>query len=271
MTTDVFARFRAIDPARDPGDHPDWDSIGAALLATIDGRTTVMPTDLKEQNTTRTSQKGWRNAWIGAVAFVAVILAGVSVALVTSNTGDDVAAVSGPPFETTYDAIVAFTDGLETGTAEDIHGLFGDGGSFAIVGGTVAETDEVVRFQRAIGVVGGPPESCEENSPTSITCEVALTLPINGLLTGVTERSELLTVRINEEGYISGVSEQLTPVELPYDFTDEWVAWVRINGEVPMLELDPRIDDAGQLSISPEDAADRYMRELNRFLAERNG
>lgn len=269
MTTDVFARLKAIDPARDEQSQPDWDAIGATLLATIDGRTAVMPTDLKEQKTTRTTQKGWRNAWIGAVAFAAVIVAGV-VVMVTSGDGGDVAEVATAPFETTHDAVMAFHAALEKGTAEEIHAMLGEGGSYDIVGQTVAETDERIRFNRAVGITSTTPESCEENSPTSITCEVVVTQPILGLLTGVPEHMELFTVRINDAGYISGVSAQPTPTDAPFDLGDEWGAWLAANG-ISILEISPAADSLGQLSISPEDAAEQFMAVLNRFLAERNG
>lgn len=47
----------------------------------------------------------------------------------------------------------------------------------------------------------------------------------------------------------------------------EWSASAKANS-AKLFEIDPRADTGGQLELSAEEAADLYIAEIERFLAE---
>jgi hypothetical protein len=273
MTTDVFTRFATLDPAAEPDAQPDWNAVDAVLLATIDGRATTVTTELKHQKTEPTRQRTWRSSWVGAVAFAVVILAGIAVIVATTNTDSDVVDVPAPPFGTPTEAADAWIYALNDGTAEDIHALMADDYiGFGIIGPTVAETDERIRWDRTMGISSYVLDACEETSPTSVTCQIAVTLPIAGLLTGVEQRVDLITVRIDADGYISSTSVHEGPDDGNlYDLDAEFGAWLDANSDLTPFELNPRADSNGQLEMSPEDAAETFLSLLEQFVDQRSG
>jgi len=273
MTTDVFTRYAALDPAAEPDAQPDWNAVDAVLLATIDGRATAMTTELEHRKTQPTRQRTWRSAWVAAVAFAVVILAGIAVLIATTNTDSDVVDIPAPPFDTPTEAAAAWIQALNQGTAEDIHALMADGYiGFDIIGPTIAETDERIRWDRAVGVSSYLLDSCEETSPTSSTCEIAVTLPIAGLFTGVEDRVDLITVRLDPNGYISSTSVHEGPDDgALYDLEAEFGAWVDANSDLTPFDLNPRANTDGQLEMSPEDAAETFLALIEQFLAQRPG
>lgn len=165
MTTDVFARNAAFDPAAEPGLEPDWQAIDTVLLAAIDGRTSTVSTNLKPHPPASTEGRRWRSAWVAAAAFAIVILAAIAVLLAFDRNPDDVVDVSAPPFDSTRDAVDAWMRLAASGTAEEIHSILApDYSGFFLVGPTVAETEERIAFERAIGT-RAELGACTENSP----------------------------------------------------------------------------------------------------------
>lgn len=279
-TTDVFARYAALDPAKEPERESDWPAIDTVLLATIDGRTTDVSTQLQPQkDQPRTNEPKWRTAWVAAAAFALVILAGVAILLAT-NTNNDQNVVDdpqeiiedslAPPFDSPMDAARAWVFTLNNGTAEELQALMGDGYvGTDLVGGSHAEIDERMRWDRAVGIESQLLDSCEQTSSASITCEFAVTRPDLGLMTGVSARVDLIIVRIDEDGFVGSTSIHEGPIEeVDYDHFPAFQEWAEPRGFTG-FDLDPRADSTGQLE-DPEGVGRQYLALMEEFLAELN-
>lgn len=278
----MFARYGALDPAGAADEAPDWGAVESVLLATIDERTANVSTQLDHTSTTQTATK--RSAlgiWVAAAAFAAVIIAGVAVFLAMTGTDEEpadetpvpqVESVPAPPFDSASDAAVAMHVAITNGTAEEIHSLLADDyRGFDMIGPSVVETDERIRFDRAIGFTAEM-GTCTVNSPSSSTCALTLAHPLWPRLKGVATLNATTTVRINESGYISSSNVSEAPTEGPIDdLSPEWNEWVIAGNALPWIELDPFADSTGQLEVSPEDAAARYMAAFELFMADRTG
>jgi ketosteroid isomerase-like protein len=89
MTTDLFDRYAALDPATTPEAAPDWTSMAPVLLAAVDERTILMQTE-PITKATPTPPKRRRRGAIAAVAAFAVIIVAVGAAVVLNRPSDEV-------------------------------------------------------------------------------------------------------------------------------------------------------------------------------------
>ncbi len=103
MSTDVFERYAALDPANSPLAAPDWASMAPVSLAAIDERTTLMQTQTRTPKSktpkapapTPTPRRN-RTGLLVAAAVFAVILVTSAVLAVISMQGEPEPAAPAP-------------------------------------------------------------------------------------------------------------------------------------------------------------------------------
>ena len=78
-----------------------------------------------------------------------------------------------------------------------------------------------------------------------------------------------ITVRIDEDGYISSSSRRFTgETAPPFDLSEDFWRWIADQGLSP-FDLVPDADQNALMTASPEEAAERYRDLLARFMEER--
>jgi len=88
MTIDLFERYAALDPAKEPDSRPRWSTMTSAALSTENGREPHMQTQ-QQVPTQPESPKPKRPGWIVAAAALALILVvGAAVLFSNSSTED---------------------------------------------------------------------------------------------------------------------------------------------------------------------------------------
>lgn len=277
MTIEILDRMAAANPVPDHADvSPNlWTT--ATLRDAIEERRLGMQTHEKLDKTT--PPKGLRNGvFVAAAAFVAVIV--VAAIIVLSRGGDvrpasetSVTSTAVPdqslqeiptrPFTSVVDAATAFVHQWNDGTYEGFSGILVNRGEVNR-SRLPAEQEEQFWFRRALGSrleLG----ACTENSSISITCQVTQDDRVHQLLSGGADDGYQLTLR-TLGGAVEGWSFTSAAGRDP-GLWAEWSAWAKANSAT-LIEIDPRADTGGQLGISAEEAANLYIGEIERFLAE---
>ena len=293
MTTDLFDRYAALDPAHSPEAAPDWAALEPVLLAAIDERTKTMSTQtIDKPVTTRPPRR--RIALAIAAAFVAVLAIGGALFAASHLSDNDVADIPAPPFTDPVTAARAFHQATGGTDSTVLYAMLADGytvdnytGGTSVIGPTVAETEERMRFNRARGITSTL-DGCRENSSISATCSGILWDP--GWLRPMFDIDFLyltLTVRINDEGLITSTREEQwfpppgasvpaeelpdPPLQPSFSLATEFNRWVDEEAGAPVRDWHPFEDPSGQLDISPEDAARLMSDYIEQFMAQREG
>ena len=95
MTIDLFERYAALDPAKEPDSRPRWSTMTSAALSTENGREPHMQTQ-QQVPTQPESPKPKRPGWIVAAAALALILVVGAVVLISNQGATDVPAAETP-------------------------------------------------------------------------------------------------------------------------------------------------------------------------------
>lgn len=277
MTSEILERMAAANPVPDHAEKSAILWTTATLRDAIEERRTEMQTHEKVDKTT--PPKGRRNGvLVAAAAFVAVIVVGAIIALsgsgdvqsasepsVTSTVAPEqpVERVPTPPFTSTADAATAFVHQWNEGTYAGFSGILVNSGEVNR-SRLPAEQEEQFLFRRALEsrLEVGP---CAENSSTSITCQVTRDDRVHQLLSGGADGGYQLTIR-TFGGAVEMWSFDSAAGRDPGLWV-EWSEWAKANS-ARLLEIDPRADTGGQLELSAEEAANLYIAEIERFLAE---
>lgn len=86
MSTDLFDRYAALDPAEAPEAIPDWTAITPVLLAAINEGTGEMQTQKTTPPTSHTTSK--RRGWVVAAAAFAAVILTVGAAFLLTRASD---------------------------------------------------------------------------------------------------------------------------------------------------------------------------------------
>jgi len=132
VTIDVFERYAALDPAKSPGIQPEWSTMAAVPLSTLDGREPDMQTQQqtpKQPNEPRTRRTG---LLVAAIAVAVVLIVG-AVALLNNGSDSNLAPADGGASVSTSDALAvsnAYFVAYNAGDVEGVMALFASGATF---------------------------------------------------------------------------------------------------------------------------------------------